>query len=107
MKVLELNSDNFEKTINSGATVLVDFWATWCMPCKMQAPIIDEIALEDHDNLIVGKVNVDDNPEIASEYSVMSIPTIIAFKDGEVIDKKVGVRQKDELLAMVGGVKVF
>lgn len=107
MQVLKLNSNNFEETINSGKAVLVDFWATWCMPCRMQSPIIDEIASEDHDNLTVGKMNVDDYPEIAAAYSVMSIPTIIAFKDGKVLDKKVGVTQKDELLAMVSGVKVF
>lgn len=106
MDVLELNTDNFDETINSGKTVLVDFWATWCMPCKMQSPIVDELAEDNLDDLIVGKVNVDENPEIAAQFSVMSIPTIIAFKDGKAVDKKVGVTPKEELVAMVNGVKV-
>ena len=97
MSVLKLNANEFEKTIASG-TVLVDFYADWCGPCKMVAPIVEEIAKERAD-LVVGKVNVDEDSELAIRYGVASIPTLIVFKDGNVAKKLVGYRPKDAILA--------
>lgn len=93
MEILHLTTDDFEKTISSG-TVLVDFWAGWCMPCKMLAPVIEEIALELKD-IKVGKVDVDAEADLAMEFGVMSIPTVIIFKDGQEIKRFVGVQPKD------------
>ncbi|MBT02305.1 thioredoxin [bacterium] len=86
---IELNEDNFSDTINTGIT-LVDFWAEWCGPCKAAAPYVDKLADQVGDNAKVVKVNVDESPSIASEFGVMSIPTFILFKDGEVIERTSG-----------------
>lgn len=92
------NEENFEnEVLNSKETVLVDFYADWCGPCKVMSPIIDEIAEENLENLKVGKVNVDDNPELAVKYDVMSIPTIIIFKDGNPVKEFLGVTDKEEI----------
>lgn len=91
-----LNNDNFDETIKSGV-VLVDFWATWCGPCKMLAPTIDEIADEYDGKAVVGKVDVDDCPDLAQRFGIMSIPTIYIFKDGEPVDRLIGYRLKMEL----------
>lgn len=106
MSVTVLNEANFEEVINSGKTVLVDFWATWCMPCRMLSPTVDSIAEENAETLIVGKVNVDEEQSLAGRFSVMSIPTVICFKDGKEIDRTVGVTSKDNILSMVNAVKV-
>lgn len=90
-----LNEDNFDNTVASGL-VLVDFWATWCGPCKMLAPTIDAIATEYKDRVVVGKVDVDENEAIARRFGIMSIPTLFLFKDGEVVEKLVGYRLKME-----------
>lgn len=91
-----LNEDNFDNTIANGL-VLVDFWATWCGPCKMLAPTIDAIATEYKDRVVVGKVDVDESEAIARRFGIMSIPTLFLFKDGEVVEKLVGYRLKMEL----------
>ena len=92
------NVENFEEEVlKSEGTVLVDFYADWCGPCKMMSPIIDEIAEEGIENLKVGKINVDDNGELAEKYNVMSIPTIIVFKSGNPVKGFVGVTRKDEI----------
>ena len=91
-----LNEDNFDNTVANGL-VLVDFWATWCGPCKMLAPTIDAIATEYKDRVVVGKVDVDENEAIARRFGIMSIPTLFLFKDGEVVEKLVGYRLKTEL----------
>ncbi len=98
MSVLELTKENFSQTIASGDT-LVDFWATWCGPCKMQSPIVDAFA-EKQSAVKVGKVNVDENMDIAKDYGIMSIPTLIAFRDGEILNKKIGLSPIEEIEAM-------
>lgn len=96
---LKLNSENFEKEVlNSEQPVLIDFYADWCGPCKMMGPVIEEIANELQGKAKVGKINVDQNQELAMKYGVMSIPTMIIFKNGEETKRFVGVRDKEELL---------
>lgn len=95
---MELTEENFEnEVIESDIPVLVDFWAPWCSPCKMIAPAIEEIEQEYKGKIKVGKLNIDDARSLATQYQVMSIPTIAIFKDGEIVDKVVGVVGKDEL----------
>ena len=95
---LKLSSGNFEKEVlNSNIPVLVDFYADWCGPCKMMSPIIDKIA-EENDNIKVGKLNVDEGQDIAIKYNVMSIPTIIVFKNGVEFKRFVGVTSKDNII---------
>ncbi len=101
MAVMELTKENFDSVINEGKTVLVDFWAPWCGPCRMQGPIVDSLAEESDGSYTVGKVNIDEDGELASRYGIMSIPTILVFKDGEVKNSAVGLRSKDELKKML------
>ena len=96
---LELNDKNFEeKVLKSDKVALVDFWAPWCGPCQMMGPVIDETAKEAGDSAVVGKLNVDESPETAQKYGVMSIPTLIIFKGGEIVKQLVGVQSKETLL---------
>ncbi len=95
-----ITEENFEEEVlNSDKPVLLDFWASWCGPCRMLAPVIEEIARE-NDNIKVGKVNVDDYPSLAVKFGVSSIPTVIIFKDGEVFNKSIGYREKEALLKL-------
>ena len=95
----KFSSENFEKEVlKSEKPVLVDFYADWCGPCKMMSPIIEELAAELDGKAKVGKINVDENPDIAVEYNVMSIPTLIIFKNGKEEKRLVGLRDKEELL---------
>lgn len=91
MAVLHLNNENFDKTINSGKVVLVDFWANWCGPCKMIAPVIEEVEKDISDKAVIGKVDVDNEEELARKFGIMSIPSLLLFKNGEVIDKMIGL----------------
>ncbi|MEZ4358473.1 MAG: thioredoxin [Eubacteriales bacterium] len=101
MSAIKLTKDNFNsEVINSGKTWMVDFWASWCGPCRMLTPTIETIASEDHSELKVGKINVDEQPELAMKYGVMSIPTVVIIKDGKEKARSVGVKGKHELLAM-------
>lgn len=96
---LKLNSENFEsEVLNANETVLVDFYADWCGPCKMMAPVIEELAEELQEKAKVGKINVDESTDITTQYDVMSIPTIIIFKNGKEVKRFIGVRDKQELL---------
>lgn len=102
MSVLKLTSENFENEVKkSEKTVIVDFYADWCGPCKMMAPIIDKVAEELGDSVKVGKVNTDENMDLAEEYGIMSIPTIMIFKNGQVDKVFNGVTDKNELLDAV------
>jgi thioredoxin 1 len=96
-EVKTLTDATFDGEIASGS-VIVDFWAPWCGPCRMVGPVIDEIAQEHGDKVNVGKVNVDENPAIAQKFGIMSIPTIILFKDGEPAKKVIGARSKADFL---------
>ena len=97
---VNLNKENFEQEVlKSDKTVLVDFWATWCGPCQMIAPVVEDIAKQG--NVKVGKVNVDDNQELAIEYGVMSIPTLIVFENGRAVNRMMGARPKDVILEML------
>ena len=97
-KVKELTVENFKETIASG-TVLVDFWAPWCGPCKMQAPILDKVAEKIGDKAVIAKVNVDEAAPLAAEFGVRSIPTLIVFKNGEKVQDFIGVQQEPVLIA--------
>ncbi len=103
-KVIVLDSGNFqEEVLDTKVPVLVDFWASWCGPCKMIAPIIDQLADEFAGKAKIAKVNVDDNRDLASQYKVMSIPTMLIFKDGQVVNQAIGARPKGELEKMING----
>jgi len=102
---LEINDSNFEElVVQAGLPVLVDFWAEWCGPCRMVAPIVNELAHDYDGKLIVGKVDVDSNPGIASKYGIRNIPTILFFKDGVVVEKHVGAAPKSTLAAKIDSI---
>lgn len=106
MGIVTLSKQNFDnEVVNNKGVVLVDFWATWCGPCKMFAPVMDEIASENHPDLKVGKVDVDNEPDLASQFKVMSIPTVGIFKDGKLVSTSVGVKSKKEIMQMVDQLK--
>ena len=98
---IELNKENFTETVGSNKPVLVDYWAEWCGPCKMVAPILEEVASDMSEKLTVGKVDVDANQELAAQLNIMSIPTLILFKDGEVVDQAIGALSKAQLLSFI------
>lgn len=101
MSVLHINRESFEKIIaQNGKTVLVDFWATWCGPCRMIAPVLEEVAKERPD-VTVCKVDVDEERELALEYGVSSIPTLLVFRDGKVVNQSIGAIPKERILAML------
>ena len=97
MAVVKVTESNFNEILDSGKTVLLDFYAEWCGPCKMVSPIVDQIS-EENPDIIVGKIDVDDQQEIAEKYDIMSIPTLVVIKNGEVANKGTGVLPKGKLL---------
>ncbi len=100
-KYVELNNQNFDETLKSNAVVLVDFWATWCGPCRMLAPTIEQVAEEYEGKAVVAKVDVDQNPDLAKRFGIMSIPTMFFFKNGEVANKMIGLSQKSEITGVL------
>jgi thioredoxin 1 len=96
-KTLELNDSNFDQAINSEKPVLVDFWAEWCGPCKMIGPLVEELAGDYEGKAVVAKLNVDENPQVTARFGVRSIPTLLVFKNGQVVDKQVGAVPKSVL----------
>ncbi len=102
MKVIKANKENFESIKNSDKPVLLDFYADWCGPCRMVSPVVDEIA-EERDDIIVAKINVDEENDLASEFGVFSIPTLVVIKNGKVANQATGARPKDAILALLEG----
>lgn len=102
MSVIKVNKNNFDELKSGEKVVLLDFYADWCGPCRMVSPIVDEIANENNE-YVVGKINVDDEPELANAFGVSSIPMLVVMKNGKVIHQAVGARPKDQILAMLKG----
>ena len=100
MSIVHITKDNFEQLINGSKPVLIDFWAPWCGPCRMVAPIVEEIATERED-IIVGKINVDEEMELAMEFGVVSIPTLVVMKEGHLTAQTVGYQPKDSILKLL------
>ena len=101
MSVMTITKENFkQEVLESDKPVLVDFWAAWCGPCRMLSPIVDEIA-DERDDIKVGKVNVDEQQELAAQFGIMSIPTLMVFKNGEAVAQSMGVQPKQRILAML------
>ena len=101
MAVITITKENFEaEVLKSAQPVLLDFWASWCGPCRMLSPIVDEVA-EERTDIKVGKVNVDEQPDLAAQFGVMSIPTLLVFKDGKLVNQTVGARPKSGVLALL------
>jgi thioredoxin 1 len=96
-KTIELNDANFDQIINSDKPVLVDFWAEWCGPCKMIGPVVEELAGDYEGRAVIGKLNVDENPAVTARFGVRSIPTLLVFKGGQIVDKQVGAVPKSVL----------
>ena len=104
MAEIKITGENFkEEVLGSGLPVLIDFWATWCGPCRMIAPIVEQIANEYEGRLKVGKVNVDEEPDLAAQFRVMSIPMLAIVKDGKLIEKSIGYRPKEQLTEWIDG----
>ncbi len=101
MSAIDINKTNFQNEVmNSDKLVLLDFWASWCGPCRMVAPIVEEI-VEERSDIKVGKVNVDEQPELAHQFGVMSIPTLVVMKNGKIVNQAMGVRPKRQILDML------
>lgn len=102
MAAIVITKENFgSEVLKAEGTVLVDFWATWCGPCRMLSPIVDEVASE-HPDVKVGKINVDEQPELAQQFGIMSIPTLLVFKNGEKVQESVGLIPKEKVEALLG-----
>jgi len=102
MSVISVNKDNFNQIKESENTVLLDFYADWCGPCRMVSPIVEEIA-DENPQYLVGKINVDDEPELSQAFGVVSIPTLVVLKDGKIINQSAGARPKQSILEMLEG----
>ncbi len=101
MALITVTKENFEtEVLKSEKTVLLDFWASWCGPCKMVSPIVDEIA-EEIEDITVGKINVDEQPELAATFKIQSIPTLVVFKNGKIVNQAVGYRPKNDIIQLL------
>jgi thioredoxin 1 len=98
---LEINDGNIKEIINGGKPVMVDFWAEWCGPCRMVGPIVEELAKEYDGKVVIGKMNVDENVDTPAEYNIRNIPTILFFKNGQLVDKQIGATQKAVLASKI------
>ena len=101
MEIMHVDSKNFEQTINSKEVVLVDFYATWCGPCKMLAPILEQVCEEVAENTLIAKLDIDNALDVAKEFGVMSVPTMIIFKNGKEVERLIGLRQKTQILEVL------
>ncbi len=100
MSVITITKENFDDIMKTDKKVLVDFWASWCMPCRMMSPVVDKIA-EENDSFVVGKVNTDEQQELAARFGIMSIPSLLVFQNGKVINQSVGVISEEEVLQLL------
>jgi thioredoxin 1 len=100
MSVIKVNKSNFEEVMASEKTVLLDFYADWCGPCRMVSPLVDQIA-DEHPEYLVGKINVDEEGELAQKFDVMSIPTLVVIKNGEIVSQNTGARPKEQILELL------
>lgn len=98
---LKVTDENYKEVLSGGKPVVLDFWAEWCGPCRMVGPIVDELAAEYEGRVEIGKVDVDDNDDIVSEYGIRNIPTVLFFKDGELVDKQVGAAGKETFIEKI------
>lgn len=101
MSVLHLTQNDFDQTLSQQPLVLVDFWATWCGPCRMMGPIVEEVADDLDGQVAVAKVDVDENPTLANRYGIMTIPSLVLFKNGQEVARKIGVLPKEALLSFI------
>lgn len=102
---LQINSDNFEQVISSDKLVIIDFWATWCGPCRALSPIMDELAEEYKDEVVIAKCDTEENNDIAMQFGVRNIPMLVFMKNGEVVDTRVGLQRKVDLVKMIDELK--
>lgn len=102
-KAVEITDANFAEIINANQTVMIDFWATWCGPCQMIKPIVEEMAGDFEGKAIIGKIDVDENPQVSAQFGIRSIPTLLFFKNGELVDKVVGAASKTALTSKLQG----
>lgn len=101
MALVHFTEEGFDKALSQPGLLVADFWAEWCGPCKMLGPVIEKLAADFDGKCVIGKVNVDDEPELAQRYGIMSIPTVMFFKDGQEIDKKIGVQPPQEFVKVI------